>query len=304
MKRVAIPKYFELHKPILQCLADGGDHTLKELKSGVVKAFHLSEEDLAQLLPSGRQTYFANRVGWARTYLKKAGLIESPSKGVFRITPEGLRVLQEDPIVIDNAYLMRYDSFRAFTAPSIPDTTTPPQEDKDETPDDVLETAFNQINKSLAEDILAEVMKLSPTAFEKLVLDLMAKMGYGTFANAATLTATTGDEGIDGIIMEDKLGFGLIYVQVKHWGEDHPVGRPDVMAFVGAIAGKGGRGLFVTTSKFTKQAVDYAKKQHIILMDGEKLAYYMIEHDFGVSTRKTFKIKAIDSDLFEDYQDV
>ena len=215
MKRVAIPKYFEMHKPILQCLADGGDHTLKELKSGVVKAFHLSEEDLAQLLPSGRQTYFANRVGWARTYLKKAGLIESPSKGVFRITPEGLRVLQEDPIVIDNAYLMRYDSFRAFTAPSIPDTTTPPQEDKDETPDDVLETAFNQINKSLAEDILAEVMKLSPTAFEKLVLDLMAKMGYGTFANAATLTATTGDEGIDGIIMEDKLGFGLIYVQVK-----------------------------------------------------------------------------------------
>ena len=158
MKRVAIPKYFEMHKPILQCLADGGDHTLKELKSGVVKAFHLSEEDLAQLLPSGRQTYFANRVGWARTYLKKAGLIESPSKGVFRITPEGLRVLQEDPIVIDNAYLMRYDSFRAFTAPSIPDTTTPPQEDKDETPDDVLETAFNQINKSLAEDILAEVM--------------------------------------------------------------------------------------------------------------------------------------------------
>lgn len=234
MKRVAIPKYFEMHKPILQCLADGGDHTLKELKSGVVKAFHLSEEDLAQLLPSGRQTYFANRVGWARTYLKKAGLIESPSKGVFRITPEGLRVLQEDPIVIDNAYLMRYDSFRAFTAPSIPDTTTPPQEDKDETPDDVLETAFNQINKSLAEDILAEVMKLSPTAFEKLVLDLMAKMGYGTFANAATLTATTGDEGID----------------------------------------------------------------------GEKLAYYMIEHDFGVSTRKTFTIKAIDSDLFEDYQDV
>ena len=179
MKRVAIPKYFEMHKPILQCLADGGDHTLKELKSGVVKAFHLSEEDLAQLLPSGRQTYFANRVGWARTYLKKAGLIESPSKGVFRITPEGLRVLQEDPIVIDNAYLMRYDSFRAFTAPSIPDTTTPPQEDKDETPDDVLETAFNQINKSLAEDILAEVMKLSPTAFEKLVLDLMAKWDMG-----------------------------------------------------------------------------------------------------------------------------
>ena len=128
-------------------------------------------------------------------------------------------------------------------------------------------------------------------------------MGYGTFANAAAMTATTGDEGIDGIIMENKLGFDLIYVQVKRWDPEHVVGRPDVQAFVGAIAGKGGKGLFVTTSKFSKQAIDYAKNQHVILMDGEKLAYYMIEHDFGVSTKKTFAIKAIDTDLFEDYAD-
>ena len=136
-----------------------------------------------------------------------------------------------------------------------------------------------------------------------MVLDLMKKMGYGTFPNAAAMTATTGDEGIDGIIMEDKLGFDLIYVQVKRWDPDHIVGRPDVQAFVGAIAGKGGKGLFVTTSKFSKQAIDYAKNQHVILMDGERLAYYMIEHDFGVSTKKTFAIKAIDTDLFEDYAD-
>lgn len=300
-----IPKYFEMHKPILQLLSDGKSHTLKEIKAAVIDTFHLSEDDLAQVLPSGRQTYFGNRIGWARTYLKKAGLIESPSKGIFCITQEGQKVVQENPAVINAQYLMRYESFRTFTKPCSSGNTAPSAADDDnDTPDDTLEKAFEQINQSLAEDILAEVMKLSPTAFEKLVLDLMSKMGYGTFANASTLTATSGDEGIDGIIMEDKLGFDLIYVQVKHWGEDHPVGRPDVQAFVGAIAGKGGRGLFVTTSQFTKQAIDYAKNQHVILMDGKKLAHYMIEHNFGVSTRKTFSIKAIDSDLFEEYQDL
>lgn len=299
-----IPKYFEMHKPILQFLSDGNTHSLKELKTAVIQTFHLTEEDLAQVLPSGRQTYFANRVGWARTYLKKAGLIESPSKGMFRITPEGQKVVQENPLVIDNSYLMRYPSFRDFTKYAAANTVKPAAaEDTSDTPDDIMESAFEQINQSLAEDILAEVMKLSPTAFERMVLDLMSKMGYGTFVNASTLTAASGDEGIDGIIMEDKLGFDLIYVQVKRWGEDHLVGRPDVQGFVGAIAGKGGRGLFVTTSKFTKQAIDYAKHQHVILMDGEKLAYYMIEYNFGVSTRKTFSIKAIDSDLFEEYQD-
>lgn len=299
-----IPKYFEMHKPILEFLSDGNIHSLKELKAAMIQAFHLTEEDLAQVLPSGRQTYLGNRIGWARTYLKKAGLIESPSKGMFRITQEGRNVVQENPPVIDTRYLMRYPSFQDFAKSSSADTTTSAaDDDNSDTPDDILEKAFNQINQSLAEDILAEVMKLSPTAFEKMVLDLMSRMGYGTFANASTLTATTGDEGIDGIIMEDKLGFDLIYVQVKRWGTDHLVGRPDVQGFVGAIAGKGGRGLFVTTSKFTKQAIDYAKHQHVILMDGEKLAYYMIEYNFGVSTRKTFSIKAIDSDLFEEYQD-
>lgn len=299
-----IPKYFEMHKPILQFLSDGNIHSLKELKAAVIQTFHLTEADLAQVLPSGRQTYFANRVGWARTYLKKAGLIESPSKGMFRITQEGQKVVQENPPVIDNSYLARYQSFRDFTTSSAANTAKPAAaEDTSDTPDDIMESAFEQINQSLAEDILAEVMKLSPTAFERMVLDLMSKMGYGTFVNASTLTAVSGDEGIDGIIMEDKLGFDLIYVQVKRWGEDHLVGRPDVQGFVGAIAGKGGRGLFVTTSKFTKQAIDYAKHQHVILMDGEKLAHYMIEYNFGVSTRKTFSIKAIDSDLFEEYQD-
>ena len=301
---MAVPKYYEMHKPMLQFLADGDVHTLKEIKAYLAKFFHLTDEDLSLPLPSGRQTYFSNRVGWARTYLKKAGLLEVTAKCSFRITEEGKKVVTENPDTIDRAYLMRYPSFRSFVSTSSQEKNeSSTTEDESETPDDAFENAFKKINQSLVDDLLSEVMKLSPVAFEKMVLDLMAKMGYGTFANATTTTAITGDAGIDGIIMEDRLGFDLIYVQVKRWGQDHLVGRPDVQSFVGAIAGKGGKGLFVTTSKFTKQAIDYAKNQHIILMDGEKLAYYMIEHNFGVTTKKTFEIKAVDSDLFDDYQD-
>lgn len=301
---VGIPQYYEMHKPMLQLLSDGQVHTFKEIKAHVAGYFHLTEEDMAEPLPSGRQTYFSNRIGWARTYLKKAGLLEPVGKGTYLITEEGKKVVLENPEVIDRAYLMRYPSFKTFVgAGPQGKNEARATEDETETPDDAFENAFKKINQSLADDILAEVMKLSPTAFEKMVLDLMAKMGYGTFANAATTTAITGDEGIDGIIMEDKLGFDLIYVQVKRWSPDHLVGRPEVQGFVGAIAGKGGKGLFVTTSGFTRQAIEYAKNQHVILMDGERMAYYMIEHNFGVSTKKVFEIKAIDSDLFEEYQD-
>lgn len=302
---MGVPKYDEMYKPLLQCLADGNVHALKEIKTRIAQHFGLTEAELSEPLPSGRQTYFANRVAWARTYLKKAGLLESPARGTFQITEEGRRVLQEDPRVLDNAYLMRYPSFKAFVSVEVATHPETPSNDPDETetPDDAFENAFRRINQSLADDLLAEIMKLSPVAFEKMVLDLMAKMGYGTFSNAAVTTALTGDEGIDGIIMEDKLGFDLIYVQVKRWDADRPVGRPDVQAFVGAIAGRGGKGLFVTTSSFTKQSIDYARKQHVILMDGDQLARFMIEHDFGVSTKKTFAIKALDTDLFADYQD-
>lgn len=302
---MGVPKYFEMHKPTLKFLSDGKVHTAREIKSYLIDYFHLSKDDIMMLLPSGRTTYLSNRAGWARTYLKKAGLIESPAKGKFVITAEGQKALLESPDVIDRDFLMKYDSFREFKNRTQSDDADIQKnsEDNSETPDDALENAFKQINSNLADDILSEVMKLSPTAFEKMVMDLMSKMGYGTFENAAMTTSVTGDEGIDGIIMEDKLGFNLIYIQAKRWNEEHPVGRPEVQAFVGAIAGKGGKGLFVTTSKFTKQAIDYAKNQHIILMDGNKLANFMIEHNFGVSVKKTFEIKAIDTDVFSDYED-
>jgi len=300
---MAIPKYFEMHVPFLKFLSDGNVHKLKELKEQMKKYFMLSDAETAEFLPSGRQTVFANRIGWASTYLKKAGLIDSPSRAAFIITKEGERVLAENPKVIDVDYLMQFPSFRDFQKRDSSKTADAAEKNKDETPDDIFEEAYQKINKELQDSLLAEVLKLSSGAFERMVMDLMSKMGYGTFENAAKVTAASGDEGIDGIIMEDKLGFDLIYVQAKKWNPDHPVGRPDIQAFVGAIAGKGGKGLFVTTSKFSRQAREYADYQHIILIDGEKLTSYMIEYGFGVSVKKTFEIKTIDTDLFNDYSE-
>lgn len=297
-----LPKYYEMHKPFLEYLKDGQQHTLKELKQYISRYFKLTEEQLLEMLPSGRQTVFVNRIGWARTYLKKAGLIDSPSRATFIITNDGLNVLKDNPTVIDNNYLMRFESFQEFQNGSV-DTkiTSVAENDTKDTPDDTFEESFRKINRSLADDLLGEVVKLSPTAFEQMVIDLLSKMGYGSFENAGKTTAITQDEGIDGIIMEDKLGFNLIYIQAKKWSLDSTVGRPDVQNFVGAISGKGGKGLFVTTAKFSKQASEYAKHQHIILIDGEKLAKLMIEYNFGVTVKKVFEIKAIDTDVFNEY---
>lgn len=297
-----IPKYYEIHKPFLEHLKDGKEHTLKELKIYVAKVFLLTDVELAEMLPSARQTIFVNRIGWARTYLKKAGLIDSPARGTFIITSQGLSVLKENPNVIDSEYLMQFASFREFSKPALSNDSLQQYQNVDKgTPDDDFEESFRKINDSLADDILFEVIKLPPIAFEQMVIDLLSKMGYGAFENAGHTTVASGDEGIDGIILEDKLGFNLIYIQAKKWDLESTVGRPDVQSFVGAISGKGGKGLFVTTAKFSKQAIEYAKHQHIILIDGKKLAKFMIEHNFGVSVKKTFEIKAIDTDIFNDY---
>ncbi len=297
-----LPKYYEMHKPFLEYLKDGRQHTLKELKQYVSKYFKLTEEQLLEMLPSGRQTVFVNRIGWARTYLKKAGLIDSPARATFIITNDGLGVLKDNPAVIDSSYLMKFESFQEFQSGSADmEIASVSANDTKDTPDDTFEESFRKINKSLADDLLGEIVKLSPAAFEQMVIDLLSKMGYGAFENAGKTTSITQDEGIDGIIMEDKLGFNLIYIQAKKWSLDSTVGRPDVQNFVGAISGKGGKGLFVTTAKFSKPASEYAKHQHIILIDGEKLAKLMIEHNFGVTVKKVFEIKSIDTDVFNEY---
>ena len=300
-----IPKFYEMNKPILEFLKDEKVRNFSEIKSYVIDYLKLDEASLSELLPSGRQTVFSNRLGWARTHLKKAGLIDSPARATFIISKEGLRVLAENPSVIDNNFLMRYESFREFLQPSneVDDEKIIINTQQGETPDDVFEESFRKINKTLGDELLAEVIKISPIAFERLIIDLLQKMGYGAFENSSRTTSISGDEGIDGIIMEDKLGFNSIYIQAKRYNLDSSTGRPDIQNFVGEMTGKGGKGLFVTTTKFTKQAIDYAKQHHIVLIDGQRLASLMIEYNFGVTLKKTFEIKVIDTDVFNEYID-
>ena len=304
---MTVPKYDELMKPLLEILADGRLFSMKEVHAILAQQFELDSAELSEMLPSGRQTVFRNRVGWAKTYLKKAGLIESPARASIIITDVGKAVLQENPSKINSKYLERFPSFRDFTSalpPSEPsDEASSNNTDSSLTPDDQLEEAYQQINASLASDLLGEVMKIKSYTFEKLVVDLLLIMGYGTIAYGSHTTIASGDDGIDGVIMEDKLGFSLIYMQAKQWAQDRVVGQPDIQNFVGAIAGKHGDGLFVTTARFSQKAKEYAKTHHIILIDGERLANLMIESNFCVSVRKTFEIKDIDTDAINEYQE-
>ncbi len=238
-----IPKYDEMYRAFLNCLADGQLHRSKEVKDTVADAFSISEKERVELLPSGKQQLFDNRIGWTRTYLKKAGLVQSPSRGVYMITPAGRQVINENPPQIDNLYLQRFESFRKFISPNNNEEnphSTPVAKVSSKTPQDILDEAFQQINTTLADDLLSEIMKQPPAFFEHLVVKLLTQMGYGgSVDNAGTVIGQSGDEGIDGIIREDKLGFSLIYIQAKRWDCDKAVGRPEIQKFVGALAGQG-----------------------------------------------------------------
>ena len=304
---MAVPKYDELMKPLLIAVSDGETYKMKDVTALLAEQLNLSSDDLAEMLPSGRQTVFKNRVGWAKTYLKKAGLLDSPARATIVITNAGKQVVADNPEKIDSKYLEQFPSFVDFaSAPEPLDDSNPASEvpkPSDLTPDDQLEDAYKEINDSLASDLLSEVLKIPPYTFEKFVVDLLLKMGYGKADFGSHATVASGDEGIDGIIMEDKLGFSLIYMQAKEWAVDKVVSQPDIQSIVGAIAGKNGEGLFVTPARFSQKAKDYAHTPHIILIDGERLANLMIEYNFCVSTRKTFEIKALDTDALAEYQD-
>lgn len=302
---MSIPKYSEMYRPVLDCLKDRQSHKFKEIKEAVAESMGVTQEERKELLPSGKHL-FNNRVGWTCTYLKKAGLIDSPKRGHHVITSEGIKLMEENPPIINDAFLMRYESFRLFKKSntnvkeiSIPDLA-------EETPQDLLDNAYKAIKERLADELLSEIMKQPPSFFEVLVVKLLEKMGYGGSLKAAgTVTAQTGDEGIDGIVREDKLGFNHIYIQAKRWELDKTIGRPEIQKFVGALAGQGAtKGLFVTTAKFTREAVAYANKQHttkVILVDGTMLTELMIEHNIGVSTDTVYEIKKIDTDFFIEY---
>lgn len=276
-----------------------------DLVERLAKEFQLTEEERKELLPSGTTFIFSNRVGWARTYLKKAGLIDAAKRGVVVITPRGQDVLKQKPKRIDVKFLRQYPEFIEFHSTKKDDNTISDgkaDEISDKTPEETLETSYLNIRESLAGELMSKIMAMSPSFFEKLVVELMVKMGYGgSIKDAGKALGKTGDEGIDGTIKEDKLGLDIIYIQAKRWQPGNVVGRPEIQKFVGALAGQGAKkGIFITTSSFSREAVEYAPKNEtkIVLIDGTQLSQLMIDYSLGVATVNTYEIKRIDSDYF------
>lgn len=304
---MAVPKFFEFFVPTLKALNEKSPMMVKKLRAAVADNMGLTDADKAELLPSGKQPTYANRIYWSLQYLKNAGLISAVSRGEYTITEEGRRAFLQDSNIIDLHYLDRYDSFRKFHGNSghsndlqLSSTTT-----EEITPLESMETAYNVIRTELSKSLIQAIMDCTPDFFEHLVIDLLIAMGYGYDANEAGLVVgRTGDGGIDGIINEDKLGFSQVYVQAKRWEMDHTVGRPDVQAFAGALLGKGAtKGLFITTGQFSRAAKEYVVDQkavRVVLVDGEELARLMIDYGVGVSTQRNFSIKQIDTDYFDE----
>jgi restriction system protein len=302
-----IPDYQTVMLPLLQFLSDEKEHHVSESISYVAKHFNLTEEEINKLLPnSGKKKVINNRIHWARAHLRMAGLIDNPKKWVIRITQRGCDLLKENPQKLSLRMLKeKYEDYEAKIESSKyrkKEEVNSTGEDTTQTPEEMIELAYQNIKSSLEQEVLSKLKSIHPSFFERIVVELLVKMGYGgSIQDAGRAIGKTGDEGIDGIIKEDKLGLDVIYVQAKRW--EGNVGRPELHKFVGALAGQGAKkGIFITTSYFTKDARDYVPKNEtkIVLIDGEELASLMIDYSLGVSVQSTYEIKRIDSDYFEE----
>lgn len=303
---MAMPTYEDIMLPFLQTLADGKMHTLKELHVLLADYFKLTEEERQQMLPSGSQLMFYNRLGWARTHLKKSLLLNSLGSGQFQISERGKELLAENPEKITNTTLMKYPEFIAFWRPGLSGGTGPTKETDmgtctpPKTPRELIHDCYEDLRAALADDLLQLIFSKAPAFFEKLVLDLLVKMGYGgSREDAAHVVGKSGDEGIDGIIKEDRLGLDVIYIQAKRW--KNTVGSPEIQGFIGALQLKGAhKGIFITTSSFTPAAKEIARKigNRIVLIDGMQLAQLMIDFNVGVSVETNYEVKRVDQDYF------
>lgn len=296
------PKYDEYIKPLLVLLKDNNLYKKSDIYDSMAILFSLSDEDLSEVIPSGNEKTYTNRIGWALTYLKKALLVESPSRAIFRITKRGLSLLKENPTEINKEYLSRYEEFNVFQTKTrfVVKNNNHNKESNDETsPEESIGKYHQELKRILISDLLDEIRGMSPMFFEKLVLDLLEKMGYGK----AEGTTYTNDHGIDGIIKSDKLGLDKIYVQAKRYAETTTVGSPDLNAFVGALIGKRGlKGVFITTSSFTRPAIEYAESisERVILIDGVELGRLMFEYNVGLQISNSYTVKKIDRDYFDE----
>lgn len=299
---MTIPDYQSIMLPLLKYSSDGKEHLLRTAYDDLAIVFNLTDEERKELLPSGRQSTFENRVGWARTYLKKAGLFSSPKRGYFQITQRGQGVLRQKPENINVAFLKRYPEFVEFQTTSNKENqkTIELSDEQKVTPEEAVEASYIKLRDELADELLETIKSCSPSFFEQLVVDLLVRMGYGgTRKDAGMAIGKSGDGGIDGIIKEDRLGLDEIYIQAKRW--EGTVSRPEIQKFAGALLGQQARrGVFMTTSNFSKAAREYASAidSKIVLIDGETLAQLLIDYDLGVSPVATYSLKRVDLDYF------
>jgi len=297
-----IPDYQSIMLPLLKYAGDKNEHHIRDAIEALANEFNLTGKERKELVPSGQQLTFDNRVAWAKAHLKKAGLIESTRRGYFRIVDRGVSVLEEQPDKIDAKYLKRYQEFTEFrnSSKSLGEESGDVQEYEESTPEELMGIGHRKLQNDLASELLDSIKKCSPGFFERLVVELLVKMGYGgSREDAGEAIGKSGDEGIDGIIKEDKLGLDIVYIQAKKW--ENPVSRSEIQKFAGALQGqKAKKGIFITTSTFSKNAREYVSKidNKIVLIDGEQLAKLMIENDVGVSKVASYEIKKIDSDYF------
>ncbi len=299
-----IPDFQTLMRPLLEHMADGREHPNDETLEALAQQFALTSDERAQLLPSGKQTIFVNKVAWAKSHLKAAGLIESPRRAVYRITARGREVLASTPGRISMKTLEQFPEYVGYRAgrgdgPAKPTRPKPPIDDL--TPEEHIEYGYEQIRTKLVTDLLERVRICPPSFFENLVVELLVAMGYGgSRADAGRAVGRGGDGGIDGIIKEDRLGLDTIYVQAKRW--EGTVGRPEIQKFAGALQGvRARKGIFITSSSFTADATQYAANidSKIVLVDGQALAGLMIDHDIGVARVQAYELKRLDSDYFQ-----
>lgn len=298
---MAIPDYQSIMLPLLKLAGDGKEHSLRETIDTLADRYDLTDEERRELLPSGRQPTFDNRVGWARTYMKKAGLLKATRRGYYQITERGRGVLEQDPPEINIAFLRQFPEFIEFQRPK-PKTMEEEDSEPDDsaTPEEEIEAAYQSLREGLVTDLLETVKSCSPAFFEQLVIDLLVRMGYGgTRKDAGQAIGRSGDGGIDGIIKEDRLGLDIVYIQAKKW--EGTVGRPEIQKFAGALQGlRASKGIFITTSAFSSNAREYVSRinSKIVLIDGHTLAQLMMDFDLGVTRVATYELKRVDSDYF------
>lgn len=311
---MAIPDYQSLMRPLLAFAQDGGEKYIRAAFDVLAVEFDLSPEERQQMLPSGKQIIFENRVHWARTYLDKAGAIVRTRRSHFQITDRGRQLLKTHPSKIGVQELRQFPEFQKFQAPK-EGPEDPPNIERNtalevveqSTPEEAIQTAETQIVESLRSDLLERICEMAPAFFEQLVVDLIVAMGYGgSRSNVAKRIGRSGDEGIDGIVNEDALGLDVVYIQAKRYAPGNTIGREQIQQFTGALVGQGAmRGVFFTTSTFTRPAIEYAERvpQRIILIDGDKLTQLMIQYGVGVRVERTVEIRRVDLDYFIQEQD-